>query len=338
MLTHGNLLANLEQTQAVPALAQAEDDVVLLVLPLSHIYGLNVALNLTIRVGGTGVLAERFDPVGTVDLVREQSVTVLPGAPAMYVSWVDLAGLPADSFSTVRLAVSGAAPLPAETLEAFRERFGATIWEGYGLTEAAPSVSTTAVGGEARPWSVGQPLPGIDMRVVDTDGTDVEDADTGEVLVRGPNVFHGYWARPDETEEIFLDDWLRTGDIGYRDEDGYLFLVDRSKDLVIVSGFNVYPKEVEEALLSHPDVEEAAVVGVADPRTGEAVKAYVVTTSGSAVTPEELVAHVSRSLARFKVPREVEVVPELPRHSTGKVLRRALREVHGEDRRAEPGG
>ena len=325
MLTHGNLLANLEQTQEVPALKQSEDDVVLLVLPLFHIYGLNAGLNLTIRVGATGVLVERFDAIGAADVIREQGATIVPGAPPMYHSWLEEGGVPDEAFSTVRLAVSGAAPLPADTLEAFRDRFGVTIWEGYGLTETSPSLTTTAVGGEAKPWSIGLPLPGVDVRIVDPDGTDVENGDPGEILVRGPNVFRGYWDRPDETGEAFADGWFRTGDVAYRDEDGYLFLVDRSKDLVIVSGFNVYPKEVEDALLAHPEIEQVAVVGVPDPHTGEAVKAFVVLMPGSALTPEDIVEHATRSLARFKVPREIEVAEELPLQATGKVLRRALR-------------
>jgi long-chain acyl-CoA synthetase len=328
MLTHGNLLANLEQAQQVEALAQIEDDIVLLVLPLFHIYGLNVALNLTIRVGGTGVLMERFDPAGALSLIKEHGVTILPGAPPMYYSWLELPDAEPTALSSVRLAVSGAAPLSAEILESFRVRFAVTIWEGYGLTEAAPSVSSNAVGSRAKPWSVGLPLPGVEVRLIDGDGADVDEEDPGELLVRGPNVFRGYWGRAEETEAVFIDRWLRTGDVAYRDEEGYLFLVDRTKDLIIVSGFNVYPKEVEDALVAHPEIEEAAVVAVPDPRTGEAVKAFVVVARGSTLTPEEVVQHVERSLARFKVPREVELVAELPKHPTGKVLRRALR---GED-------
>ena len=210
-------------------------------------------------------------------------------------------------------------------LESFRVRFALTIWEGYGLTEASPSVSSNAVGERAKPWSVGLPLPGVEVRLVDTDGEDVEEGDPGEVLVRGTNVFKGYWRRPEDTDAVLKAGWLHTGDIAYQDEDGYLFLVDRSKDLVIVSGFNVYPREVEEALAEHPEIAEAAVIGVPDERTGEAVKAFVVIAPGSSLTPEEVVQHVERSLARFKVPREVEIVAELPRHQTGKVFRRALR-------------
>jgi long-chain acyl-CoA synthetase len=324
MLTHGNLLANIEQMQKVPALAQAEHDVVLLVLPMFHIYGLNVGLNLTLAVAATGVLMERFDPQGSVNLIREHGVTVLPGVPPMYRSWLEL-DPPRQAFNSVRLAVSGAAALPAEVMEGVRARFGMTIWEGYGLTEAAPTVSSNAVGTDAKPASVGLPLPGVEVRLLDVDETDADDGDPGEIVVRGPNVFAGYWERTDETEEILRDGWLHTGDVAYRDDDGYLFIVDRTKDLVIVSGFNVYPKEVEEALLLHPEIEEAAAIGVPDERTGEAVKAIVVVSAGSRLTPEDVVAHVGSRLARFKVPREVEIVDELPKHPTGKVLRRFLR-------------
>ena len=329
MLTHGNLLANLAQMQKVPALAHAEDDTVLLVLPMFHIYGLNVGLNLTLSVGASAVLVERFDAVGALNLIRQHDVSILPGAPPMFAGWLG-ADPPRDAFGTVRLAVSGAAALPAEVMEGSRERLGVTIWEGYGLTEAAPAVSSNAVGKEAKPGSVGLPLPGVEVRLVDVDGSDADEGDPGEILVRGPNVFSGYWERPEESAQLLEADWLHTGDVAYRDADGYLFIVDRTKDLVIVSGFNVYPKEVEDALLAHPEIAEAAVIGVPDPRTGEAVKAFVVLTTGSALTPEDVVAHVDKHLARFKVPREVEIVGELPKHPTGKVLRRALREKPAE--------
>jgi long-chain acyl-CoA synthetase len=330
MLSHANLLANLDQMDQVPALKEASSDVVLLALPLFHIYALNVVLGLTLRLGATAVLVphdpgRRFDAGGILDLVERHGVTVLFGAPPMFVEWLRLDDGRRRDLSSVRIAVSGAAPLPAEVLEGFRERYGVTIWEGYGLTETAPAVTTNALGPVAKPGSIGIPLPGLEVRLVDADGEDVEDGDPGEIVVRGPNVFRGYWNRPDETARVIQGGWLRTGDVAFRDEDGYLFLVDRVKDLVIVSGFNVYPQEVEDALLRHPAVMEAAVVGVADERTGEAVKASVVLRSGAEVTPEELIEHCSALLARFKVPKTVEVLGELPKLPTGKVLRRALR-------------
>jgi long-chain acyl-CoA synthetase len=300
--------------------------VVLLALPLFHIYGLNAALGVTLREGGTGVLVERFDPAATLDLVARHRITVLPGAPPMFSAWLAAAeGRKAD-LSSVRLAVSGAAPLPGKLLEAFRDRFGITIWEGYGLTETAPVVTTNALGPEAKPDSIGMVLPGVQVRLVDEDGDEVEEGDPGEIVIRGPNLFAGYWRRPEETSASLRGGWLRTGDVAYRDDDGYLHIVDRTKDLIIVSGFNVFPTEVEDAMASHPSVAECVVLGVPDERTGEAVKAMVVVRRGDRLTEEEILGHTRRTLARFKWPREVEFVDALPKQLTGKVLRRALRE------------
>ena len=324
MLTHRNLLANLDQMEAVPMLAEAEQDVVLLVLPLFHIYALNVILGLTVKSGATAVLVERFDPEESLRLVERHGCTVLFGAPPMFVAWLALPDARFD-LSTVRLAVSGAARLPGEVLEGFRERFGVTIWEGYGLTETAPALTSNALGQEARPNSIGLPLPGVELRLVDGGGEETMEGDPGEIVVRGPNLFRGYWNRPEETGAVLRDGWFHTGDVAYRDEDGYLFIVDRKKDLIIVSGFNVFPKEVEDAVVAHPGVAEAAVIGVPDDRTGEAVKALVVRREGSALTEDALLDHLRATLARFKLPREVEFVAELPKLATGKVLRRALR-------------
>jgi long-chain acyl-CoA synthetase len=215
--------------------------------------------------------------------------------------------------------------LPVEVATAMHERFGVDVREGYGLTEASPIVATAALGGPARPGSIGPPLPGVDVRLIDHDGTDVLAGDPGEVWVRGPNVFAGYWNDPEATARVLdADGWLHTGDLAVADDDGWLRLVDRAKDLIIVSGFNVYPAEVEDALVEHPDVAEAAVVGVADPRSGEAVVAYVVACDGATPTWTELTAHLRRRLARYKLPTRVEVVDELPRSFAGKLLRREL--------------
>jgi long-chain acyl-CoA synthetase len=338
MLTHGNLLANLEQLTGVPALAEAESDVVLLVLPLFHIYALNTILCLTVQVGASALLVERFDPVESLRLAERHRCTILFGAPPMFVAWLDVPEGDID-LSSVRLAVSGAAPLPGEVMEAFSRRFGISIWEGYGLTETSPAVTTNALGPAPKPSSIGLPLPGVEVRLEDDQGEEVVEGDPGEIVVRGPNVFKGYWGREEDTEAAFREGWFRTGDVAYRDEEGYLFLVDRKKDLVIVSGFNVYPKEVEEVLAAHPKVAEAAVVGIPDDRTGEAVKALVVPEPGATVTEDELVEYCRGYLARFKCPRVVEFVDELPKHATGKVLRRALRGeeiLGGAPDRAEP--
>jgi len=332
MLTHGNLLANLEQMHRVPLLSEAETDVVLLVLPMFHIYALNVSLGLTFRVGATAVLQERFDPVASLDAIERHHITVVFGAPPMFVAWLSTPNVESRDLTSVRLAVSGAAPLPGPVLEDFRRRLGVTIWEGYGLTETAPGVTSNAMGAEAKPGSIGKPLPDIELRLLDEQGDEVEDGDPGEIVVRGPNVFRGYWHDDAATAEAVRDGWFHTGDVAYEDEDGYLFLVDRKKDLIIVSGFNVYPREVEEALYRHPKIAEAAVVGVPHPYTGEAVKAVVVLKPGQSATEEEIIEFCKRSIARFKCPQVVEFVDKLPHTDTGKILRRRLRE---EDQPAE---
>jgi long-chain acyl-CoA synthetase len=324
MLTHANLLANLDQMTAVPTLAVRDDDVVLLAIPLFHIYGLNAGLGMAVRRGAACLLMERFDPAESLGLIERDRVTVLVGAPPMFAAWLALPD-PVSDLSSVRLAVSGASPLAPETFTSFRRRFGITIWEGYGLTECAPAVTSNAVGPEAKPGSIGLPLPGVDVRMVGERGEEVEDGDPGEIQVRGPNVFAGYWSRPEATAEAFDGEWFKTGDVAIRDENGSLYLVDRKKDLIIVSGFNVYPVEVEEAITRHPKVADAAVVGIPDPRTGEAVQAWVVARPGEDVTEEEILDFLHGYLARFKWPKEVRIVDEVPRHATGKLLRRVLR-------------
>jgi long-chain acyl-CoA synthetase len=326
MLTHANLIANLDQMSKVTLLAEGEDDVVLLALPLFHIYALNVILGLTLRAGATAVLMERFDAVGSLESAERHGVTVLFGAPPMFIAWLNTPGVERYDLSKVRVAVSGAAPLPAAVLEDFRRKLGITIWEGYGLTETAPGVTSNAMGEQAKPGSIGKPLPGVEVRIVDGSGDDVEEGDPGEIIVRGPNVFRGYWRQEGASAEVIHDGWFHTGDVGYADDDGYIFLVDRKKDLIIVSGFNVYPREIEEAIFHHSKVAEVAVVGMPHPYTGEAVKAFVVLKPGESSTEEEILEFCRRSLARFKCPQVVEFVKELPHLPTGKVLRRLLRE------------
>ena len=325
MLSHGNLQANLRQQMSIPEAHVSSDDVLFLALPLFHIFGLNVTLGLLAMNAATGLLIERFEPIPSLRAIVEHNVSVLFGAPTMYGAWVSVPGADQYNLSSVRLAISGAAPLPADVLRDFRDLFGVQIYEGYGLTETAPTLWSNRMVDKPRPGSVGKPLPEVEFRLIDEEGEDVELGDPGEIVVKGPNVFMGYWNRPDETERAFVDGWFRTGDIGVLDEEGYLYLVDRKRDLIIVSGFNVFPSEVERALLENPSVNDAAVVGVPHAYTGEAVKAYVVVAEDDRPTESELVADVQRRLARFKCPASIEIVDELPHLLTGKVLRRALR-------------
>jgi long-chain acyl-CoA synthetase len=326
MLTHGSLLANLEQMQAHPGLRVTRDDVVLAVLPLFHVYGLNVVLGLALSTGARVALVEHFEPAATLARVRDDGVTVVPAVPAVYAAWLalDEHDAPRNSFERVRLCVSGAAALPAEVRAGMRDRYGVVVHDGYGLTEASPAVTTTAVAAEPRPGSIGPPLPGVEVCLADSDGNPVLDGDPGEILVRGPNVFAGYWDDDVTTGAVLADGWLHTGDIAVADADGWLTLVDRAKDVIIVSGFNVYPGEVEEALRSHESVEDVAVVGEPHPRSGEQVVAFVVARPGASLDSVDLLRHAGRRLARYKLPTRVEVVDALPRTLAGKVLRRAL--------------
>jgi long-chain acyl-CoA synthetase len=324
MLSHGNLLANLEQNLTTPGRLRS-DDVVFGVLPLFHIFGLNVVLNLSLMVGACLVLVMRFDPSTAIDTIAERGITVVPGAPPMWVAWSQFAEAEPTAFAGVRLALTGAARMPEESIRRMRARFGVELREGYGLTEASPVV-TSSVGVEQKPGSIGRVLDGVKVRLVDEDGDDVPLGDTGEIWVQGPSVFKGYWEDPPATARaITPDGWLRTGDVAVADEDGYLYIVDRAKDLIIVSGFNVYPAEVEEVIGEYPGVAEVAVVGVAHPHTGEAVKAYVVLHEGVETDEEQVIAWCRDHLARYKCPTKVLFVEQLPKGMGGKILRRILR-------------
>ena len=362
MLTHAALLANQEQCLALDPPPVRSDDRVLIVLPLFHVYGLNAGFGLVAATGACAVLVPEFDPVATLQLMVEQEVTAVPGAPPMYAAWLAVADVAGSNtplrraFAAVRTATCGAAPLPAEVFAGMRDRAAVPVWEGYGLTEAAPVLASTLATGRAKASCIGGPLPGVELVLRDTAGGpaagpdpgsrvrsgvfgdpygDDEHDQAGELCARGPNLFSGYW--PDGSDGPDAEGWLATGDIAYRDADGDLRLVDRRRDLVLVSGFNVYPGEVERVLDTHPGVAESAVIGVPDPRTGEAVHAVVVRTDGVPVGEGELLEHARTSLARFKVPTAVHFVPELPHSLAGKVSRARLREL-GLERAAAAAG
>ena len=322
MLSHGNLLSNINQVIGTDDSIHASD-IVYAVLPMFHIMGLNVVLGISLAVGATAVLVQRFDPATALETIRDRKVTVVPGAPPM---WVDfsMVDAPVDAFATVRTALTGAAKMPEDAMRRLDERFGVKLAEGYGLTEASPIVTSSGHGAR-RPGSVGKVIDGVHMRIVDEFGEDTLDGDTGEIWVSGPNVFQGYLDDPEGTAKVLTaDGWLRTGDIGTTDSDGFVYLVDRAKDLIIVSGFNVFPAEVEEVLLAHAGVAQVGVIGVAHPHTGEAVKAFIVPERGVHLDEDELIAYCNGELARYKCPTKVLFVDELPRNITGKLLRRSL--------------
>ncbi len=334
VLTHGSLLANLEQMSRVPGLAVTPDDVGILVVPPFHIYGLNAVLGIHLHAGACVVLLERFDAPSLLETVAREGGTVLPGVPQLFAALTACESATGDELGSLRVAISGAAPLALEVAEGFERRFGCRIWQAYGLTEASPSVTFPLVDGPHQPLSVGVPLDGIEVRIVDSDGAPVEADDPGELLVRGPNVFAGYFEDPvATTAALDSDGWLHTGDVGVMDADGSITIVDRDKDLVIVSGFNVYPGEVEHVLEEHPAVAEAVVTGVPDRLLGESVRAFVVPRaeawpegeeSPSGVTGDELAEFCAERLARYKCPASVVFVRQLPRGSQGKLLRRRL--------------
>lgn len=323
MLSHGNLWANLEQTGRQSG--SRPDDVVLGVLPLFHIFGLNVVLGSSLHAGSRLVLIERFDPASAVQSVARWGVTIAAGPPNMWSAMASLPDVTPEQFATVRIAVSGAAALSAHTRQLVADRLGLSLAEGYGLTETAPTV-TSSVGLPARAGSIGRVAPGIEVRLVDDDGRDVLVGDPGEIWVRGPNVFQGYWADPDATAAALTPDgWLRTGDVAVVDDDGFLYLVDRIKDLIIVSGFNVYPAEVEAALAEHPGIAAAAVIGVPHPHSGETVKAFVVPIQGHSIEEDDVITFAKTRLARYKCPTKIEFVEALPEGLGGKIVRRELR-------------
>ncbi|MGH3978583.1 MAG: AMP-binding protein, partial [Pseudonocardiaceae bacterium] len=345
MLSHRALLANLEQCAALRPPPVTAADRVLLALPLFHSYGLGPGLLQVAHAAATAVLTDRFDAEEALSAIREHRVTMVVGVPPMYRAWLRLAPERlADGLATVRMLTSGAAPLDPRVLAGMRRVTGLDVFEGYGLAETGPVLTSTLVGGFAKPGSVGRPLPGapaagvgpVEIRLVDAGGRplpmdidDDEDAgDTGVVAARGPNLFSGYWPDgahgPGELPGLG-DGWLRTDDVGFVDADGDLHLVDRAGDLIIVNGFNVYPREVEDVLVEHLAVAEAAAVGIPHERTGEAVCAVLVPVPGARPTTREIVDHCAARLARFKVPVEVVLADRLPHLPTGKLARRLLR-------------
>jgi len=326
MLSHRALRANIEQVANIDPPMIVGQDVVLGVLPLFHVYGLNAVFGQALRQHARLVLVDAFDPEGTLDLIEDEAISVLPLAPPVFAYWMQVPGLE-ERLGPVRLVLSGSAPLSPELTAAFTERTGLGIHQGYGLTEAAPVVTWTQGGAEHDPRSVGAALPGVELRLVDSDGREPDEGDSGQVVIRGGNLFSGYW--PDGADGPDADGWFATGDVGFLDDRGELHLVDRVKDLIIVSGFNVYPIEVEEVIRELGDVAGVAVVGVPDEMTGESVVAYVRPAPGAdaASLADQVREHCARRLARFKQPELIHVVDALPYTPTGKVQKGRLREA-----------
>jgi long-chain acyl-CoA synthetase len=304
-----------------------QDDVVVTVLPLFHVFGLSSILNLAVRFGATLSLIPRFDPATVLAAVDRDRATVFAGVPTMFVGLLSHPDLDRYDVSSLRVAISGGAAIPAQVMDAFEERFGVVILEGYGLSETASTTTFNRSATERRAYSVGKPIWGTDVQIWDVDGSPLPPGPDhiGELVTRGYHVMKGYLGKPDATAEACAGGWFHTGDLGYMDEDGFFFIVDRKKEMIIRGGYNVYPREVEEVLYGHPALAEAAVIGVPDERLGEEVKAVVVVKPGHTVTEAELIAFCRERMAAYKYPRLVEFRDELPKGATGKVLKKELR-------------
>ena len=324
MLTHRNLYSN---AMTVADMRTTDpNDVVIGVLPLYHIFGQTSVLNASVYLGQTIHLLPHFEPRATVRVIEEEKSTVLFAVPTMYNRILIETDQTGVVRSSLRYCVSGGASLPVELLQRFEERFETRIYEGYGLTECSPVCIENPFGHRTKPGSIGLPIPGFQARIVNDDGKDVHPGQVGELIVHGPGVMKGYLNRPGDTAETVVDGWLRTGDMARMDEEGYIYIVDRKKDMIIRGGYNVYPREVEELLFQHPDIVEAGVYGLPHADLGEEVAADVVLKAGSDLTDDEIRRFVKERLAPYKYPRIIHLVDDLPKSHTGKVLKKALRE------------
>ena len=320
-LTHGNLRA--ARDTAVSLFDFRPGTVALGALPLFHVFGMTCALNATIATGGCLTLLPRFDAVKALEIIERDRVRVFQGVPTMYSAMLAVPDRERYDTSTLELCVSGGAAMPVEVMREFEQTFGCQVLEGYGLSETAAIASFNRPDRERKPGSIGIPVPGVEIKLVDGGADDVTAGDVGEIAVRGPNVMTGYWNRPDASAEAFdADGWFLTGDLAKVDDDGYFFIVDRKKDMIIRGGYNVYPREIEEVLYEHPAVRQAAVVGIPHDQLGEEVGAAVEIAEGQTVEPEDLRDFVKERVAAYKYPRLVWIVDELPKTATGKILKR----------------
>jgi long-chain acyl-CoA synthetase len=327
-LTHAGLARNAEIT-ARTLLKNHAGDVTMGCLPLFHVFGLTCGLNATVAAAGTLTLLPRFDPARALEIIQRDAVTIFEGVPTMYAAMLHL---PQDQGSdpamaaSLRVCASGGASLPVEILRGFEEKFGCMILEGYGLSETSPVASFNHPDKERKPGSIGTPIEGVEMRLIDNEWHTVPDGEIGEIAIRGHNVMKGYWDKPEATAEaISPDGWFRTGDMARVDPDGYYYIVDRKKDLIIRGGYNVYPREIEEVLHEHPAVAEVAVIGIPHPELGEEVGAAVALKPDTSATPAELREFARDRVAAYKYPRRVWLVDALPKGPTGKILRREVR-------------
>lgn len=327
-LSHYNLVSNVIQTDKFLGVhSKKGKEKVLNVLPLFHVYGMTVSMNYCFFLESTLYLVERFESTKILSLIDEEKITMFPGTPTIYIAALSNENIENYDLASIHTCISGSAPLSIEVKNKFEKITGAKLVDAYGLSEASPVSHSNPVNGLQKPGSMGVPIPGTDCKIVDIhDGiTEMPVNEPGELIIKGPQVMQGYWNREDETKHSLRDGWLYTGDVAYMDEDGYCFIVSRKKDVIIASGYNIYPREIEEVLFEHPSVQEVVVVGIPDSYRGETVKAFVVKEKGyDDVTKEELLAFCQERLARYKVPTNVSFLEELPKTTVGKILRRKL--------------
>ena len=328
MISHQNLATNVQQYLAILHKLGKEHEVLLGVLPYFHIFGLNVCINFAAALGATMVPFPRFLPRDILKSAKKIKPTIFPSAPSVFMALLQQKDIHTFDLSSIRFCISGSAPIPVEIIKQFKKIAGAEIIEGYGLSEASPATHLNPLNGNHKVGSIGLPLSDTDACIVDMEvGTvTLQPGQIGELVIRGPQVMKGYWNRPDETASTLRNGWLYTGDIAYMDEDGYFFIVDRKKDLIISGGYNIYPREIDEVLHEHPKILEAVAVGIPHHTRGEFIKAYIVPQPGETLTKAEVISFCRQKLANYKLPKKVEFRDELPKTLVGKVLRRALRE------------
>ncbi|MGG3470944.1 long-chain fatty acid--CoA ligase [Neobacillus pocheonensis] len=329
MLTHRNILANVIQCyEFFKHEFQVGKERCLTVIPLFHVFGMSSCMNLSIYTASESIMLPRFDLEEVLNTIKNEQPTTFPGVPTMYVAITNHPRAEEYGISSIRTCNSGSAPMPIELMREFEGKTSAKILEGYGLSEASPTTHCNPPFADRKPGSVGIGVPSTEYKIVDlaTGTAEVSAGELGEVIIKGPQIMKGYWNMPEETANTLRDGWLYTGDIAKVDEDGYLYIIDRKKDMIIASGYNIYPRDIEEVLYEHPSVQEAVVIGVPDPYRGEDVKAVIVLKAGKRATNEEIIQYCKQNLAAYKVPRIVEFRDQLPKTGVGKILRRTLRE------------
>ncbi|PKL45588.1 MAG: long-chain fatty acid--CoA ligase [Candidatus Riflebacteria bacterium HGW-Riflebacteria-1] len=328
MLTHANLAANALQSEKMFHVLQPGVETFVGVLPYFHIYGLTVTIILPVLMGGTMLPLQRFTPKALLTIIETEKVTCMASAPSIFNACLSQKDIDNYDLSTLKLIISGSAPLPVSQMELFEQKTGARIVEGYGLSETSPVTHFNPITGNRKPGSIGLPLPSTEAKIVDVEyGTrEMPDGEHGEIVIRGPQVMKGYYQQPGQTDMVLRDGWIYTGDIGYRDVEGYFYVTDRKKDLIISGGYNIYPREVEEILFKYPKIKEAVVVGMQHPTRGETPKAFVVPVEGETIDRKDIIDFCRKNMANYKVPRDIEFRDNLPKSAVGKVLRRLLRD------------